>query len=608
MNGFERVSAAFEAAVEIFPADEGGGAGMGHNYPPEPIADPEHEESEGDRQRRQEAEEAEERPLEEKAGECVSLPLNDYGNGKRFSAYYGHDVLNVPRVGWFVWDGRHWEQDDDQLEVRRAAQRVSRQIEREVKFLALSPEEQLELEQGDQAREQLAELVAIPLRDRTPDQRKRVKELERMIEIANKTDKALRSKQRGHFAHAKAAGNTAAINNMMKEAQVDRYRHLDRLNADPLMINTENKVLVFRKEAHAATGKEGWILRVGDHHRGLYLTKMMSVAYDPEARCDVFLAFLESIMPDPELRAFIKRWFGYNLTGLTTEQKLCFFYGAGRNGKSTLVDLIAKMMRAYAASVPIETLAGSEQRKGSDATPDLVRLPGARMVRASEPEKGQKMKEALIKSMTGGEAILVRRMMQEFVEVTPVFKLTISGNYKPEIRGTDNGIWRRVLLIPFLVSISDEETDADLPRKLWAERSGILNWMLEGCREWLTDGLRVPESVTAATNEYRTENDPVGKFLAECCEITGDDADFTRAKELTEAFQWWFAEDGLGETWSARQVFRHFHDKTAFFKTAEGKSFSYGKRSFAGWRGIKLTDEFCRRREDARADVEYGVG
>jgi len=113
-----------------------------------------------------------------------------------------------------------------------------------------------------------------------------------------------------------------------------------------------------------------------------------------------------------------------------------------------------------------------------------------RQVRSAEPEKGQNLKEGFIKAITGGEEFLVRRMQQEFIEVTPEFKLTISGNHKPEIRGTDAGIWRRVLLVPFMVSIPDEDVDALLPKKLWEERAGILNWMLAGLEKWLTDGLK----------------------------------------------------------------------------------------------------------------------
>lgn len=131
------------------------------------------------------------------------------------------------------------------------------------------------------------------------------------------------------------------------------------------------------------------------------------------------MRFLERIQPEPEMRAFLQRWFGYSLTGLTNEQKLVFLHGGGRNGKSTLVDLVAKMMGEYATSMPIETLTGSETRKGSDATPDLVRLPGARMVRASEPEKGVQFKEALIKLLTGGEPIMVRRMRRNSLKSIP---------------------------------------------------------------------------------------------------------------------------------------------------------------------------------------------
>ncbi|QBR34852.1 hypothetical protein ETW23_00375 [Leisingera sp. NJS201] len=547
-------------------------------------------------------------PDEILAQECAVFPLNDYGNGKRFKGYFGADCLFVPRVAWFTWKDRLWEQDDDQLETRRLAQQVSGKITREAQYIRLEEWEEMQVEAGDQAREEVAEIKGVTPSKRSEEQKARLRDLEKVVERADDLKKKLAALRRGHHSHAKAAGNTSPINNMMREAQVDLYQPLTRLNEDPLMINTETGVIRFRVEMNPRTNKKKLVREVLRHDREQYLSKMMAVEFNPQAQCPDFDKFLLSIQPDPELREFLQRWFGYCLTGLTDEQKLCFFYGEGRNGKSTIVDLIAKMMAAYATTVPIESLAGSDQRKGSDATPDLVRLPGARLVRAAEPERGQKLKEGFIKAITGGEEILVRRMQQEFVEVTPEFKLTISGNHKPEIRGTDKGIWRRVLLVPFMVSIPDEDVDPLLPQKLWAERAGILNWLLDGLEKWLTDGLQIPQEILDATEEYREESDPMLVFINNCCVVDGDQNVFTRSRDLIDAFNWWYVDAGKGDPWTSKTVSKHFSDKSKFHKTPDGKGFTAAKVSDTGYRGIRLSPEFIQLREDAEVRAKYGTG
>ena len=253
-------------------------------------------------------------------------------------------------------------------------------------------------------------------------------------------------------------------------------------------------------------------------------------------------------------------------------------------------------MADYATTLPIESLTGSEQRKGSDATPDLVRLPGARFVRASEPEQGQQMKEALIKAMTGGEAMLIRRMMQEFVEIVPEFKLTISGNHKPYVRGSDDGIWRRILLVPWNVQIPEEETDLMLPQKLWAERAGIFRWMVEGCLEWMETGLRIPNAITVATEEYRRDSDVMGTFLKEECEISGDADTWVSTKDLVEAFNAWMMENQYS-AWARLRTTKEIRKQSENMKGRPGAEFFYLKRSISGYQGISISAAAMERVE-----------
>lgn len=342
-----------------------------------------------------------------------------------------------------------------------------------------------------------------------------------------------------------------------------------------------------------------------DHARDHLMTKMMPVPYDSQAQAPLFQAFLNRIQPDPAMRGFLQRWLGLSMTALTGEQKLCFFHGGGGNGKSVLVDLIARIMGDYASTAKIESLTGRNRRGGGDATPDLIPLVGARMVRASEPDEGEKLQEGLIKELTGGEPILVRALNKDFFEIKPHFKLTISGNHKPDIRGLDDGIWRRVLLVPFDVQIPKSERDGALGDKLWAERAGIFRWLVDGLLDYLEGGLREPEAVLDATREYREQSDPIGLFLDSACVVTGDPSDSLPTKDLVLAFNFWMDQRGEGQ-WKDRTISLRLKDKSRTWRSlSTGKGFTDRKSSgIMRYDGIRFSDVFNR---DLPKDIDGRV-
>lgn len=539
----------------------------------------------------------------------VQLPLNDYGNGQRVLTYFGEDLMFVPRIGWFVWDGRIWAQDFDGMAVRRKAHRISGLIIREALELSASDRDAAVVAAAEAGEAGRAAILETPAKARTPVQVAELDRLDKLMKKAREIVGRLEEKRGKHLRHAKAAGNSGPISNMLHEAEPYVEKRIEALNLDALSIACESGTLVFVAEddPDAWRDNDGAALRkrhrveLRPHNRDDMITKMMPVAWDPEADCPVFEEFLRDIQPDAAMREFLQRWFGYGLTGLTSEQKLVFLHGTGRNGKSTLVDLIARMMGEYATSVPIETLTGSEQRKGADATPDLVRIPGARMVRASEPEEGLRFKEAMIKLLTGGEPILIRKMREEFVEIDPVFKLTISGNHKPAVRGADDGIWRRILLVPFDEQIPVDRVDHQLGRKLWAERSGILNWLLAGACAFLDGGLREPESVREATEEFRDDSDPVRRFLVEACEVTGDAEHFVSSRDISTAFRLWGRDNGLND-WTPQTITKRIAEKAGVFRPFPGAPVFSKRRTAAenGYGGVQLTDDFRERVRLAR--------
>jgi putative DNA primase/helicase len=212
-------------------------------------------------------------------------------------------------------------------------------------------------------------------------------------------------------------------------------------------------------------------------------------------------------------------------------------------------------------------------------------------VRASEPKEGEPLQEDLIKELTGGEKMMVRALHTNFIEFWPYFKLTMSGNHKPEVRGTDEGIWRRIHLVPWSVTIPEARRDRALGEKLWAERSGILNHLIAGLLDYLEGGLQVPVQVSDATREFREESDPVGTFLTQCCLVTGEAADSLRSLDLVEAFNWWLSESGGGE-WRPRTVSIAIKKKSRQWKSAAGRSFTERKASTMAYDGIRFNDLF----------------
>jgi putative DNA primase/helicase len=215
---------------------------------------------------------------------------------------------------------------------------------------------------------------------------------------------------------------------------------------------------------------------------------------------------------DAELVAFLQRVAGYALTGSVREQCLFFLYGTGANGKTTFLNTLSDLFGDYARTTRPETLLAKRSDSSSN---DVARLEGARLVTAAETEEGKRLAESLVKQLTGGDIVAARFLFKEFFEFRFVGKIFLATNYKPELRGSDEAIWRRVHLIPFAVRIPDAERDKELPAKLRAELPGILTWAVQGCKAWLESGLGVPGAVREATDSYREEMDSVGAFARE---------------------------------------------------------------------------------------------
>lgn len=245
------------------------------------------------------------------------------------------------------------------------------------------------------------------------------------------------------------------------------------------------------------------------------ITKLTAVAPDNTADCPLWLKFLsESTGNDTELIRYLQQWCGYCLTGDTREHALVFVYGGGGNGKSVFLNTVSGILSEYAVTAAMDTFTASRDSKHPT---DLAMLRGARMVTASETEEGKPFAEARIKQMTGGDQISARFMRQDFFTFQPQFKITIVGNYKPALQNVDEALRRRFNIIPF--TRKPDKPDKELESKLRAEWPGILRWMIDGCIDWLANGLVRPESIVTATNDYFEEQDLFGHWLEECCDV-----------------------------------------------------------------------------------------
>lgn len=242
------------------------------------------------------------------------------------------------------------------------------------------------------------------------------------------------------------------------------------------------------------------------------ITKITSVT-PAKVGCPLWLKFLEEATGgDTGLIGFLQQWCGYCLTGDTREHALLFVYGPGGNGKSVFVNTVMSIMKDYAKTSAMETFTASN----SDRHPtELAMLRGARLVTASETEEGRAWAEARIKALTGGDRISARFMRRDFFEFPPEFKLMVIGNHKPTLHNVDEAARRRFNIVPFVHKPA--VPDRELEQKLRAEAPAILQWMIDGCLDWQTNGLARPRCVIEATEQYFSDQEILKQWLEEEC-------------------------------------------------------------------------------------------
>ena len=497
--------------------------------------------------------------------ECAALDPNDRDNGRRLVLHYGGNLAYVQGMGWLVWKGKFWQRDDGELSARLMAQNLVDLIKLEKEFIDYTP-----------AQERLLE-AAKPKRKIAPEERSQAdKEL---ITNADGAIKARANARAARVKHAISSGNSNKTAAMLTQAASHRSLEAEKLDSDRMRFNVRNGTLVFSRvpdpdapaESNAVVGHYEFV----PHERTDMITKMADVDYDPDAKCPFFEEFLTKLQPDRRMQIFLQVFHAYALLiGGNDEQKVLYHYGTGANGKSAFIEVLGRLAGSYRTVVAPETITGDSQRAGQQASPDIARLHNARLATIEELPRNAPLKEELIKALSGGTKMTARFLQKEIFEFEPIFTPVLSGNFKPSISGSDYGIWRRVLIVLWGVTIPEGERmiPSRLAEKLDAERSGILNWLLDGLVTYLGAGLTgfIPEEVTDFTREYRNDRDNVGVFADQC--ITREVGQTKQAGPLFKLYQEWCELNGVT---AAKQ--RSFGERLGElgFKKTTGRTYVY---------------------------------
>lgn len=447
-------------------------------------------------------------------------PYNDMWNAERLIEKYGNILkFNKTKGSWYIWNGKQWKEDEKD-EIRNLAD------------------------------ETIVDLYKYkdPLYSKLSNQKDGEKKYAAFL---------------GWLSRSR---NTSRKNNMITEAE--SWPGISAVSSE------------FDKEEWLFNCANGTIdLRTGEllpHTKENMITKISHVEYDPDAKAPVFKKFLERIFDGKKhLIDFIQRAVGYSLTGSTREQCVFVCYGSGANGKSTLINIIQEMMGDYARNTNFTTFTV----RNDSNTNDIARLMGSRFVTAMEVGEDKRLNEALIKQLSGGDLISARYLHKEFFDFYPTFKIWMGTNHKPKIKETDDGIWRRIKLIPFEVTIPPNERDGELLAKLRRELPGILAWAVKGCLDWQKQGLNPPDEVNMATDTYRSEMDVLQAFLSEC--IAKKEGAYVKSGDLYKVYTEWCEENGE----------RPFSSTKLSLKLKERGIQKGRTKTMRFWDGIELTQE-----------------
>ncbi|MFD6172068.1 DNA primase family protein [Streptomyces coeruleorubidus] len=386
--------------------------------------------------------------------------------------------------------------------------------------------------------------------------------------LADVLDMAKSPERDALYADVKKSESASGIEGMLKLASALKpiSTASRALDADPFFFNTPAGTV----DLHEGTIKE--------NDRNDLITKVAGapIGEEPDKEWE---AFLERILPDEDVRAFVQRLFGYAMLGKQTEHVMPIFTGTGANGKGTLRDSVAAAYGDYCIEVdPALLMESKHERHGAFK----MRLRGARLAFCSETEKGRKFAEATMKRLVGGDPIEANYMHKNPITFDPSHTLIMLTNHLPAVSGDDPAVWRRILVVPFDVVIPPEERDPELPTRLKRASSAVLAWAYQGWLDYQQQGLNPPEAVRVRTEQYKADSDTLGRFLAE--RTLTNKHGVVRSRELYSAWSSWCHDAGLKTDEIGSEV--------AFAASMKARGFEKAKRNIgAVWLGLMLLGE-----------------
>ena len=442
--------------------------------------------------------------------------LTDYGTASALREFFDGAVAHAPGLGFFLYERGHWQRD------------IGSRVRVWAHEMADSVEHDTEETYGE-------------MRDMVPADMLDTLAQWRMLRI--KFCRQLRTMR--------------MLDQALTELEAHTYVPVERFDQKPHLLAVRNGTIDLR---------DGTLRQ---HQREDYITNMLDIDYDPEATCPRWEQFIREVQPTDTdaMAAWLQRLVGYGITGNTDEQAFAVLWGRGANGKSVFTDTLTEVFRQVTVTTPFSTF----EKKPSGGIPnDLAALRGARLVFASEGESGNVMAESVIKRVTGQDLISARFMRQEFFEFRPTFLIMLATNHKPSFRGQDEGLWRRVKLVPFSRYFAPEDRDHHLTRKLRDEAQGILRWAVEGARLWYAEGgLSDPTPVTSATDAYRDVSDALAGYFPGVL-VTDPDASIL-TRDAYQAYREWCNDEHIHDrnVWS-RKGFTSAMEERGVFQARHG--------------------------------------
>ncbi|MDO3434347.1 phage/plasmid primase, P4 family [Rhizobium sp. CBN3] len=517
---------------------------------------------------------------------CAGLDHSDTDNGKRLLKHFGDDLLVVSQEKakaalYAVWTGTHWDIANGGPKSLAIVQQLGDRIMLERHYIKPTQKEQEAIDAGKAAADAEAAGEEIDVTKR------------RLIASREKALDAFSKRVKRRLDHAVSSKNVARMNAALACAAPHIIRSPDDLNADRMRFAVHNATISFQSRMERRKNPkfvspaetpnvpetvdvciEADVKVHRGHRREDLITHVVPVDYQPKAKCPRWMRFLETMLPDADVRRLVQVSSGLGLVGLTV-QKLFFHYGDGANGKSVYMETLCRLLGEVAVTLPATSLIGESGSSGG-ASPDLARLLGRRLLRVKELPEGEDLKENLVKELTGGETITARDLFQGYMDFDPIFVVQMSGNGYPRITGNDDGIWRRMAVVHWPVKVPEAERRPfdEMIAYFRQEYPGILNWLIEGVRIYLREGLVIPEAVKAATQDYRDDMDRTSAFVARCV-VKEDDAPPLQSKFLYAAYCR-FTEDEGGKPMNVTAFGRAMSKK--FKKETSGNVFYLGIR------------------------------